>query len=172
MNGVTQPDGPPSIFVMFGRKTVVVGVPGVPHAAADTLSEPAAVVVAAAGLALAPSVMASTQTSTTATFLTAASIDERRAALVSARSLLLIEKPAQIGQIARVFAIGDLRLVVQVDAHEPRRMTRLAVVQIARHDVRVQMRQRVAEHFEVHLDRLVEGFDRAADAEHFIELFA
>ncbi len=141
MNGVTQPDGPPSIFVMFGRKTVVVGVPGVPHAIADALRESATAVTAAAGRALASSVSISTQASTAVTFLTAASIDERRAALVSVRSLLLVEKPAQIGQIARVFVIGDLRLVLQVDAHEAWRMTRLAVVQIARHDVRVQMRQ-------------------------------
>jgi hypothetical protein len=82
---------------MFGRKMVVVGVPGVPHAAVDTLSEPAAVVAAATGRALVSSVNISTQASTAATFLTAASIDERRAALVSVRSLLLVEKPAQSG---------------------------------------------------------------------------
>src|SRR6266568_1210993 len=101
MKGVTQPDGPPSIFVMFGRNTVVVGVPGVPHAAADTFRVPAIVVAAAAGRALAPSVSASRHTSMAPTFLTAASIDQRRAPLVSLRSLLLVEKVAQGGQIAR-----------------------------------------------------------------------
>src|SRR5712691_2222152 len=104
MNGVTQPEGPPSIFVMFGRNTVVVGVPGVPHAAADAFGVPAA----AAGRALAPSVRASTQTSGAPTFLTAASIDERRATLVSLRSLLLVEKLAEGRKIARVLLIGDL----------------------------------------------------------------
>ena len=54
MKGVTQPDGPPSIFVMFGRNTVVVGVPGVPHAAADAVGAPVVIVAAAAGRALAP----------------------------------------------------------------------------------------------------------------------
>src|SRR2546425_6769959 len=112
MNGVTQPDDPPSIFVMFGRNTVVVGVPGVPHAAADAFRVPATVVAAAAGRALAASVSASTQTSRAATFLTAASIDVRRATLVSLRSLLLVEKLAEGRKIARVLLIGDLRLVL------------------------------------------------------------
>src|SRR3989442_10873459 len=76
MNGVTQPDGPPSIFVMFGRNTVVVGVPGVPHADADVFREPVNVDAAAAGRAFAPSVSASTQTSIAPTFLTATSIGE------------------------------------------------------------------------------------------------
>src|SRR5947208_3071950 len=111
MNGVTQPDGPPSIFVMFGRNTVVVGVPGVPHAAAEAFPVPAIVVAAAAGRALAPRVSASRQTMAP-TFLTAASIERRRAPLVSLRSLLLVEKVAQGGQIARVLLIGDLRLVL------------------------------------------------------------
>src|SRR5438309_1941684 len=78
MNGVTQPDGPPSIFVMFGRNTVVVGVPGVPHADADAFREAVTVDAAAAGRALAPSVSASTQTSMAPTFLTATSIGEGR----------------------------------------------------------------------------------------------
>src|SRR5437879_12146139 len=76
MNGVTQPDGPPSIFVMFGRNTVVVGVPGVPHADADVFREPVTVDAAAAGRAFAPSVSASTQTSMAPTCLTATSIGE------------------------------------------------------------------------------------------------
>src|SRR5207249_11288643 len=76
MKGVTQPDGPPSIFVMFGRNTVVVGVPGVPHAAADAVAAPVVIVAAAAGRALAPRDSASRQTITAASFLTATSIGE------------------------------------------------------------------------------------------------
>jgi hypothetical protein len=80
MNGVTHPFGPPSIFVMLGRKTVVVGRPGVPHGAAgaaDSIRGRSSVVVAAAtGNACAPSESASAQASKTATFLTAASMRE------------------------------------------------------------------------------------------------
>jgi hypothetical protein len=97
---------------MFGRKIVVVGVPGAPHADAAAFGEPASVVAADAGRVLAPSVTASAQTSVSPTFLTAASIDEHRATLVSVRSLLPAEKLAERGQIPRVLLIGDLRLVL------------------------------------------------------------
>jgi len=82
MNGVTHPFGPPSIFVMFGRKIVVVGVPGVPHGAAgaaDALAVGDNAVAAPAGRALIK-VSASTQASIAATFLTAASMRELPAA--------------------------------------------------------------------------------------------
>jgi len=89
MNGVTQPDGPPSIFVMFGRKIVVVGTPVVPHGAAgatDATSLVGDAVAAMAGRDALVSTNASTQTSSAPTFLTAASMRERRASSVSARS--------------------------------------------------------------------------------------
>src|SRR6185295_3293115 len=89
MNGVTQPDGPPSIFVMFGRKIVVVGTPGVPQGAAETaelvpLGGDAA--AAAAGRVPLMSVSASAHASAAATFLTPRVCDEGRAIPVSARS--------------------------------------------------------------------------------------
>jgi hypothetical protein len=89
MNGVTQPFVPPSIFVMFGRKIVVVGTPGVPHgaagaAAADATGASAVTVGAAcvggdatpasAGPGAATSVSASSAVSARATLPIAASM--------------------------------------------------------------------------------------------------
>jgi len=76
MNGVTQPDGPPSIFVMFGRKIVVVGTPGVPHGAAETadvvtLTGDADAAAAGRGAFASVSASASAQASAAPTFLTA-----------------------------------------------------------------------------------------------------
>jgi hypothetical protein len=81
MNGVTQPDGPPSIFVMFGRKIVVVGVPVVPQGAAgtaDTASLEGEAVAASAGRGPLIRASANTQASATGAFLTAASMREPR----------------------------------------------------------------------------------------------
>jgi hypothetical protein len=77
MNGVTHPDGPPSIFVMLGRKIVVVGTPGVPHGAAGTVDAPSFSGDASAetaGRGALASVSMSTQTSNATTFLTAGSM--------------------------------------------------------------------------------------------------
>jgi hypothetical protein len=52
MKGVTQPAVPPRVFVMFGRKIVVAGVPGVPHAPERTADEVSP--VATTVLAIAP----------------------------------------------------------------------------------------------------------------------
>jgi len=63
---------------MLGRKIVVVGTPGVPHGAAEVAdavrADSPVVDDAALGRAPTPNDSASTQTSRTATFLTAASM--------------------------------------------------------------------------------------------------
>ena len=55
MNGVYHPAGPPSVFVMFGRYTVDVGAPALPHGcgvpgSAVSVNEPCQSVVWEAGI--------------------------------------------------------------------------------------------------------------------------